>query len=214
MHTETATPCPTPTQDPQPDLPGRTMPARIAALLHTVRILLGFGRHLAETASSARPPRTSMPSRPASAPGGCRRSSHICNAASCGPWRWNGCCSHGRPGAGISASAHQASVRPHYRPRRTGSRTGQQAEHAPGQSAEAQVAPKPVARPSRPAGWNNPELYMPTLEQLEAQARRRPPGRTLVAICLDLAVVPGSAPARSGTNCSTASACMAAASAP
>ena len=40
--------------DPQPDLPGqtmpgRTMPARIAALLHTVRILLGFGRYLAET---------------------------------------------------------------------------------------------------------------------------------------------------------------------
>ena len=32
---------------------------------------------------------------------------------------------------------------------------------------------------------------MPTLEELEAQARRRPPGRTLVAICLDLAVVPG-----------------------
>ncbi len=26
------------------------MPARIAAMLHTVRIMLGFGRHLAETA--------------------------------------------------------------------------------------------------------------------------------------------------------------------
>ena len=32
---------------------------------------------------------------------------------------------------------------------------------------------------------------MPTLKELEAQARRRPPGRTLVDICLDLAVVPG-----------------------
>ena len=30
--------------------PARTIPARIAALLHTVRILLGYGRHLAETA--------------------------------------------------------------------------------------------------------------------------------------------------------------------
>ncbi len=49
-HAATATPCPASPDDPQPDRPGRTMPARIAALLHTVRILLGFGRHLAETA--------------------------------------------------------------------------------------------------------------------------------------------------------------------
>ncbi len=32
---------------------------------------------------------------------------------------------------------------------------------------------------------------MPTLEELVAQVRRRPIGRTLVEICLDLAVVPG-----------------------
>ena len=32
---------------------------------------------------------------------------------------------------------------------------------------------------------------MPTLEELEAQVRRRPIGRTLVEICLDLAVAPG-----------------------
>ena len=32
-------------------MPARTMPAGIAALLRTVRILLGFGRHLAETAT-------------------------------------------------------------------------------------------------------------------------------------------------------------------
>jgi hypothetical protein len=60
-----------------------------------------------------------------------------------------------------------------------------------GQSAEAQAARKVAARPSRPAGWNDPELFMPTLAELEAQVRRRPIGRTLVEICLDLAVVPG-----------------------
>ena len=59
------------------------------------------------------------------------------------------------------------------------------------QSAEAPVARQRVPRPSRPAGWNDPELFMPTLEELEAQVRRRPLGRTLVEICLDLAVVPG-----------------------
>ena len=32
---------------------------------------------------------------------------------------------------------------------------------------------------------------MPTLEELESQVRRRPLGRTLVEICLDMAVVPG-----------------------
>jgi hypothetical protein len=56
--------------------------------------------------------------------------------------------------------------------------------------AEALVARK-EPRPSRPVGWNDPELFMPTLKEMEAQARRRPYGRTLVAICLDLAVVPG-----------------------
>src|ERR1700744_6108667 len=55
MQRATATPCPASPPDPQPDPPGqtmsgRTMPARIAAMLHTVRVLLGFGRHLAETA--------------------------------------------------------------------------------------------------------------------------------------------------------------------
>jgi hypothetical protein len=34
-------------------------------------------------------------------------------------------------------------------------------------------------------------FHTPTLEQLEAQVRRRPLGRTIVDICLDLAVVPG-----------------------
>ena len=53
------------------------------------------------------------------------------------------------------------------------------------------MARKAAARPSRPPGWNDPELFMPTLEELEAQVRRRPLGRTLVEICLDLAVVPG-----------------------
>jgi len=54
-----------------------------------------------------------------------------------------------------------------------------------------QVASRAAPRPSRPAGWNDPELFMPTLAELEAQVRRRPIGRTLVDICLDLAVVPG-----------------------
>jgi hypothetical protein len=57
----------------------------------------------------------------------------------------------------------------------------------PEQPAVRQHAPSP----SRPAGWNDPELYMPTLQDLEREARRSPVGRTMLKICLDLAVVPG-----------------------
>jgi hypothetical protein len=62
----------------------------------------------------------------------------------------------------------------------------------PEQSAAEQPRPtgKHTPRPSRPAGWNDPELFMPTLEELERQVRRRPIGRTVYDICLDLAVVP------------------------
>ncbi len=50
---------------------------------------------------------------------------------------------------------------------------------------------KRTPAPSRPTGWDDPELFMPTLEDLERQLRRRPVGRTILDICLDLAVVPG-----------------------
>ncbi len=56
--------------------------------------------------------------------------------------------------------------------------------------APRHAAGKHTPRPSRPAGWNDPELFMPTLEELERQVRRRPIGRTVYDICLDLAVVP------------------------
>ena len=51
--------------------------------------------------------------------------------------------------------------------------------------------PAPHVRASRPAGWNDPELFMPSIRDLERQVRRRPLGRTILDICLDLAVVPG-----------------------
>ena len=68
-------------------------------------------------------------------------------------------------------------------------------EDIPPEPPAAVAAPpaprKRAPRPSRPAGWNDPELFMPTLEELERQVRRRPIGRTIYDICLDLAVVPG-----------------------
>ncbi len=184
---------------PCPDRPyrARTIPARIAALLHTVRILLGYGRHLAATAER-------------------RSASTDFNAvAACfGTGRLCAILAHLQRGLLRAAALERVLLQRAARGRDIGCvapserstatvyqvagpadpLTAAPAEQPAVPPAEppaaARVARKP-ARPSRPAGWNDPELFMPTLEELVAQVRRRPLGRTLVEICLDLAVVPG-----------------------
>ncbi|HTI81655.1 MAG TPA: hypothetical protein VL614_14505 [Acetobacteraceae bacterium] len=58
-------------------------------------------------------------------------------------------------------------------------------------ATETPSAQRRAPRSSRLAGQDDPELFMPTLQDLERQARRRPIGRSILDICLDLAVVPG-----------------------
>jgi hypothetical protein len=182
------------------------MPARIAAMLHTVRIMLGFGRHLAETAKD-------------------RSASTDFNAiAVCfGTSRLYAILAHVQRGLLRAAALERVLlaraargrdiqfVFPRERATATPAATAtlttpgdplaaEQSADPPAeasaeppaaeQSVEAPIERKP-ARPSRPFGWNDPELFMPTPEQLEAQVRRRPIGRTIVDICLDLAVMPG-----------------------
>jgi len=179
----TATPCASPAHAPQPDRPGPTMPAALAALLHTVRVLLGFGRHLAETATQ-------------------RSASTDFNAiAVCfGTGRLYAILAHLQRGILRAIALQNVLLARAARGRDIDFAAPRERPTAPPaapaepprvQSAEAPATRKPVARPSRPKGWNDPELFMPTLEELEAQVRRRPFGRTLVDICLDLAVVPG-----------------------
>ena len=210
QHAETAAPCPASPPDPQTDRPGQTMsgqtipartiPARIAALLHTVRILLGYGRHLAETAERR------SASTDFNAVAACFGTGRLCailahlqrgllRAAAlervllqrAARSRDIGCVA---PSERATATAYQAAA-PADPPAAPADPPAEQSADAPaGPLADVHVARKP-ARPSRPAGWNDPELFMPTLEELEAQVRRRPLGRTLVEICLDLAVVPG-----------------------
>ena len=183
-HAATTTPCPAALDDPPPDRPARTIPAGIAALLHTVRIMLGFGRHLAETAKQ-------------------RSAGTDFNAiAVCfGTGRVYAILAHLQRGILRAIALERVLIARAARGRDIGfAAPRERAAAAPavpadppaaGQSAEAQVPVKAVPRPSRPPGWNDPELFMPTLEELEAQVRRRALGRTLVEICLDLAVVPG-----------------------
>ena len=208
QHTERATTCPASPPDPQPDRSGtttpapttstRTIPARIAALLHTVRILLGYGRHLAETAEhrSASPDFNAV-------------------AACFGTGRLYAIMAHLQRGLLRAAALERVLLERAARGRDIGffapseraiATPAVPADPAVEQSADApvallsaapvepsagaHVARKPAPR-SRPAGWDDPELFMPTLEELVAQVRRRPLGRTLVDICLDLAVAPG-----------------------
>jgi hypothetical protein len=180
---EPAAPGPVPAQDPQQDQTARTIPARIAALLHTVRVLLGFGHHLAETATH-------------------RSAGTDFNAiAVCfGTGRVYAILAHLQRGILRATALERVLLARAARgrdiscfvPRERAAAAAVVSEDAPaGQPVKAQAERKQVARPSRPAGWNDPELFMPTLEELEAQVRRRGLGRTLVEICLDLAVVPG-----------------------
>ena len=199
QRTVTSAPCPASPDDPQTDRPGktvtaRTMPARIAALLHTVRIMLGFGRQLEATAKQ-------------------RSGSSDFNAiAACfGTGRLFAIMAHLQRGILRATALENVLLARAARGRDIG--LGAPRVHAvaappvpvdppadppaaqPAAASVAQPAEAPVVRkeprPTRPAGWDDPELFMPTLAELEAQARRRPYGVTLVAISLDLAVVPG-----------------------
>jgi hypothetical protein len=184
--------------DPQPDRPGRTMPRRIAIFLHTVRIMLGFGRRLAETVTQ----RATTPDfNPIAACYGTGRLSAILAHLQRGLLRAAALervllerAAQGRdirfniPGKRATATADPPAATP--APPASEQPSAPRTDLLSEQSAKASVVRKPLP-PSRPHGWNDPELFMPTPKELEAQVRRRPLGRTLVDICLDLAVVPG-----------------------
>lgn len=184
MHAAPAAPGPASPPDPQPDRSGSTIPERIAALLHVVRILLGYGRHLAETVKdrAAAPSFTSIAA--------CFGTADL---------------------AVIIAHLHRGILRAVALERvllaraasgrdvdfvearsRVAARQPAPADAAANQPAAAPAARTAASRPSRCSRRDDPaDFHIPTLEELEAQVRRRPLGRTIVDICLDLAVVPG-----------------------
>ena len=158
-------------------------PPRIAAFLRVVRILLGYGRHLADTVSHR-----------ASAPG-------FATIAAC----------FGTANlALIFARLHRGILRAAALERVLLARASSGRDiafasprfrsvgHLPvsANAPDQQIAPPspcPTAlSPVYSLGADRPaDFHVPTLEQLEAQVRRRPLGRSIVDICLDLAVVPG-----------------------
>jgi len=165
--------------DPSQDGPGRTIPERIAALLHVVRVLLGHGRRLVDT----------VPNRVADV-------EFAALAAVCGTYMLPAILARLQRGIlramaleryllfraekGREVAYVYARERKPAKPRVEPSE-GTQA----GSKEEARDAPGPKRRPFDPD-----DLRIPTLEELDAEVRRRPIGRTILSICMDLAVIP------------------------
>ena len=170
--------------DPPQDHPGITTPEYVAALLYVVGILLGYGRHLLSTVHR----RAAAPSFPSIA--ACFGTANLATIIA-----------HLNRGI-LRARALQRFLLARAATgrdismviRRT--RTDEEPSPSPADpqaepSADQPVKPKAAPRPSLPPGHDDPELFMPTLEELDRQVRRRAVGRTIADICRDLAVVPG-----------------------
>ena len=187
-HTAPTTNQPAP-PDPAQDRAGRTMPHRLAALLHVVRVLLGHGRRLVEI----------VPERAA-------RLEFAALAGVCGTYSLPTILARlqrgllramaleryllaraekGRELAFVYAR-ERAPAKPPVEPPNAEPASGEAASEVPGGRAE----PGDDERvPKRPA-FDPDDLRIPTAEELDAEVRRRPLGRTILAICMDLAVIP------------------------
>ena len=173
--------------DPLKDPPAATLPGNIGGLLHVVRILLGYGRHLIETVR----PRSAAPNFNAIA--ACFGTASLPTIIAHLNRGILKCLALERILLARAATGRDIDYVERSSPtiQELLDRTD-----TPGLTATAQplsFAPgrRRSPRPSRPSGWNDPELYMPTLEELERQMRRRPIGRIILDISLDLAIVPG-----------------------
>jgi hypothetical protein len=172
--------------DPKQDPLATTLPNNIEVLLHAVGVLLTYGRHLIDTVRQ----RATAPNFSAI-------------AANFGTANLSTILAHLNRGILRAAALERVLLARaatgqdiDFVERRTPTPEPPPAPESPPATAaepEAQPAATPTTRKRapRPIGWNDPELYMPTLEDLERQVRHRPIGRTVLDICLDLAVVPG-----------------------
>ena len=179
----TSTPGPASPPDPPQDRPGDPMPEYIAVFLHAVSILLGYGRHLLATVHH----RAAAPTFPTIAAGfGTANLSTILAHLNRGLLR---AAALERFLLARAATGRDISLPP---PRtRTDQHPPASADVQAEPPADQPARPKARPRPSLPPGWDDPELFMPTPEDLDRQVRRRAIGRTFVEICNDLAVVPG-----------------------
>jgi hypothetical protein len=146
------------------------MPERLAALLQIVRVLLGHGRRLAETATvGATVPKFST----VAAVLGTYNLPVILARIQRGVLRLIALDNYLL--ARLEKGRDLAVLQPRERTPDT-----------------PPAEPWPVQTPKPRAPKFDPDsLHIPTLEELEVEVRRRPIGRTIAYICMDLAVIPG-----------------------
>ena len=184
--------------DPAQDPPATTLPENIGALLHVARILLTFGRHLVDTIRQ----RAAAPNFNAIAANfGTANLSTILAHLNRGILR---CIALERVLLARAAAGEDIPFIEHHtwttlEPQPDPADAAEPAQpalaalaapEAQPQAAEPLPARKRARRASRPAFWDDPEMHMPTVEELERQMRRLPMGRIFLAIALDLGVVP------------------------
>ena len=172
--------------DLEKDHPATTLPDNIAVLLHAASILLDYGRHLIDTVRQ----RAAAPNFNAiAACFGTARLSTILAHLNRGILRATALqrvlLARAAAGRDIDVTRRHSWTTLLPEPDPTPVLPPEQPASMPRQRR------RHPSRTPLPAGWDDPELFMPTLQDLERQVRRRAIGRTIQEICLDLAVVPG-----------------------
>jgi hypothetical protein len=174
--------------DPPKDPPAPTLPGNIAGLVQVARYLLGYGRHLVDTLRQ----RAAAPSFDGIA--ACFGTANLTTILAHLHRGILRCVALERVLLARAATGKDIA----FIERHTWTTLLPEPDPEPAQPEPRQQpavahtrARKQTIRASRPTGWDDPELFMPTLEDLERQIRRQPIGRVFSDICLDLAVVPG-----------------------
>ena len=169
-----------PQPDPPKDRPGKPLPQNIADLLTVLHILVGYGAHLAETLERRAAARTFSAIAQFF---GTARVPAIRARLARGLLR---CMALERV---LLARAARGRDLVFYKPRAPRTRAAQ----VPGAQAANIAATNPPRHTSGPRpdpdAVPDPDA-LPTLEQLEAEIRRRPIGRAIADICADLGVSP------------------------
>jgi len=175
--------------DSAQDRAGRTMPQRLAALLHVVRVLLGHGRRLVET----------VPERAANL-------EFAALAGVCGTYTLPTILARLQRGILRAMALERYLLARAEKGREIGYVYARErrpakpaAEPSDGEPDSGEPASKGAGdrddpgddekAPGRPA-FDPDDLRIPTPEELDAEVRRRPLGRTILSICMDLAVIP------------------------
>ncbi len=179
------------TPNPKQDRAGRMIPARLAALLHVVRVLLRHGRRLVETVPERA---VNVEFATLAAVWGTytlptiliRLQRGILRAMALERYLLSRA-AKGRE-IGFVYQRERPPAKPPAEPPE-GAKDVESASKVPGSRAKPGHN-ESVCPPRRPA-FDPDDLRIPTPEELDAEVRRRPFGRTILSICMDLAVIPG-----------------------